>query len=359
MEYAVYIGMDPVADKDLLYIAKEGLKAPLPPNWKPIQTREGEIYYHNFDTKESQWEHPCDEHYKKVYLEAKKALALQKNDARPSRGRSLLADALSLANDQLLNFDAPVQMEEGPTMEEFQSPKFSDFPGIQLVQQEKEVQPKEISEQLEASFSQDNGSFVSSLNTYIKPGDARRESGQIQSAEDSFEVRSEKLGLSSLEAEDEINEKLKEFSESRERDISELQTKLNRELQQKRDKYEKDLLRSLDGLRNQLSGGQSDLILKLEEELELIKSEITSEFSEKYKQKEKEMNQDITVKIKKYENEESTKQLKELELYKRKIFDEFENRKTVVISPLIDSEFFWSHRSSLKRKGRSKWTHIV
>ncbi len=30
MEYAEYLGVDPVEDKHLLYIAKEGLKAPLP-----------------------------------------------------------------------------------------------------------------------------------------------------------------------------------------------------------------------------------------------------------------------------------------------------------------------------------------
>ena len=36
LEYANVIGLDPVADKDLLYIAREGLKAPLPENWKPV-----------------------------------------------------------------------------------------------------------------------------------------------------------------------------------------------------------------------------------------------------------------------------------------------------------------------------------
>jgi centrosomal protein CEP164 len=71
LEYAKYLGMDPYGDKDLLYIAKEGLKAPLPENWKPCKTREGDIYYFNFATSQSQWEHPCDEFYKKKYAEAK------------------------------------------------------------------------------------------------------------------------------------------------------------------------------------------------------------------------------------------------------------------------------------------------
>ncbi len=30
------LGLDPVTERDLLYIAKEGIKAPLPTNWKPV-----------------------------------------------------------------------------------------------------------------------------------------------------------------------------------------------------------------------------------------------------------------------------------------------------------------------------------
>ena len=37
LEYAKWLGMDPEQDKDLFYIAKEGLKAPLPKDWKPCK----------------------------------------------------------------------------------------------------------------------------------------------------------------------------------------------------------------------------------------------------------------------------------------------------------------------------------
>jgi len=63
--------MDPVQDKDLFWIAKEGLKAPLPEPWKPCKTAKQEIYYFNFQTGESIWEHPCDQHYKQIYQEEK------------------------------------------------------------------------------------------------------------------------------------------------------------------------------------------------------------------------------------------------------------------------------------------------
>ena len=68
-EYASYLGMDMQVDKALFYIAKEGLKAPLPGPWKPCKCLEdGQIYYYNFQTKELQKEHPCDDFYKKNYL---------------------------------------------------------------------------------------------------------------------------------------------------------------------------------------------------------------------------------------------------------------------------------------------------
>ena len=34
-EYARVIGLDPGVDHDLLWIAREGINAPLPENWKP------------------------------------------------------------------------------------------------------------------------------------------------------------------------------------------------------------------------------------------------------------------------------------------------------------------------------------
>ncbi|KAJ3189936.1 hypothetical protein HDU85_000223 [Gaertneriomyces sp. JEL0708] len=71
IEYAKFLGMNVNEDKDLFWIAKESLKAPLPKDWKPCQTDDGNIYYFNFSTGESIWDHPCDEHYKKLYEDEK------------------------------------------------------------------------------------------------------------------------------------------------------------------------------------------------------------------------------------------------------------------------------------------------
>mmetsp|Transcript_35125 Transcript_35125/g.80415 ORF Transcript_35125/g.80415 Transcript_35125/m.80415 type:complete len:531 (+) Transcript_35125:48-1640(+) len=67
-EYADWLGMDLEEDKDLLWIARRGLKAPLPHPWKPCQTQEdGEIFYFNFETGESVWDHPCDDYHRNLY----------------------------------------------------------------------------------------------------------------------------------------------------------------------------------------------------------------------------------------------------------------------------------------------------
>ncbi|KAJ1637316.1 hypothetical protein T492DRAFT_586798, partial [Pavlovales sp. CCMP2436] len=71
IEYAKWLGMDLEKDKQLFWIATEGLKAPLPEHWKPCKTAEGDIYYFNFTSGESVWDHPCDDYYKKLYGDEK------------------------------------------------------------------------------------------------------------------------------------------------------------------------------------------------------------------------------------------------------------------------------------------------
>ena len=81
-EYAKWLGMDLVQDKDLQWIAREGLKAPLPEHWKPCKTTDtDEIYYFNFSSGESTWDHPCDEYYRTLYEQQRKKKA---NDLKNS-----------------------------------------------------------------------------------------------------------------------------------------------------------------------------------------------------------------------------------------------------------------------------------
>lgn len=53
-----------------MWIAKQGVKAPLPRGWKAIHDLEqNELYYFNFDTGESIWDHPCDNDFKELVIE--------------------------------------------------------------------------------------------------------------------------------------------------------------------------------------------------------------------------------------------------------------------------------------------------
>jgi len=68
VDYAVQLGMELPEDADLLWIALDGLRSELPPEWKPCASPEGEIYYFNFETGESLWDRPDIEIHRKQFL---------------------------------------------------------------------------------------------------------------------------------------------------------------------------------------------------------------------------------------------------------------------------------------------------
>ena len=72
LEYATYLGINLKEDPELIWIAKEGLRTSVPEPWKPCRTPKGTIYYFNFETGESSWEHPFDKEYRKLYKSEKK-----------------------------------------------------------------------------------------------------------------------------------------------------------------------------------------------------------------------------------------------------------------------------------------------
>ena len=70
-EHAKFLGMDPVADKEFLWIAEEALTAPLPDGWQQANAEDGTPYHFNPDTGESLWEHPLDEVYRQKFRDEK------------------------------------------------------------------------------------------------------------------------------------------------------------------------------------------------------------------------------------------------------------------------------------------------
>jgi len=94
IQYARYLGMDPVADRPLLWVAQQGLDAPLPAEWSEYSSHDGAAYFHNKTTGDTSWTHPTDSHYWSLYRKLKKQHQSMENKepappatARPSSGR--------------------------------------------------------------------------------------------------------------------------------------------------------------------------------------------------------------------------------------------------------------------------------
>ncbi|CAG9577352.1 conserved hypothetical protein [Leishmania major strain Friedlin] len=78
LEFADWIGMKLPQDSEFLWLAREGLKTPLPKEWKPCSTNDGEIYYFNFKTGESSWDHPMDGIFRQRFEQEKEKARARK-----------------------------------------------------------------------------------------------------------------------------------------------------------------------------------------------------------------------------------------------------------------------------------------
>lgn len=65
--YARYLGIDPVADHDLLWIAVEALEAPLPSDWTEHFDSNDRVFYYNASMRVSSWTHPLEHIYRETY----------------------------------------------------------------------------------------------------------------------------------------------------------------------------------------------------------------------------------------------------------------------------------------------------
>ncbi|XP_035884417.1 centrosomal protein of 164 kDa isoform X5 [Phyllostomus discolor] len=89
LEFAREIGIDPIKEPELMWLAREGIVAPLPMEWKPCQDITGDIYYFNFANGQSTWDHPCDEHYRNLVIQERGKLsasgAIKKKDKKKKK----------------------------------------------------------------------------------------------------------------------------------------------------------------------------------------------------------------------------------------------------------------------------------
>ena len=69
--YAKFLGMDLENDKEFLFIAEEGLKAPVHEPWQTYFNENDEIFYVNSVTQQKMYDHPLDEEYRQKFLKLK------------------------------------------------------------------------------------------------------------------------------------------------------------------------------------------------------------------------------------------------------------------------------------------------
>ncbi|XP_068159185.1 centrosomal protein of 164 kDa [Drosophila tropicalis] len=80
-EYAALIGIEAGKEPHLLYLAKEGLMAALPAEWKICYSEEKSgHYYHNTRTKQSQWDHPLDAVYRDLVEQTRQKPIIDNSD---------------------------------------------------------------------------------------------------------------------------------------------------------------------------------------------------------------------------------------------------------------------------------------
>lgn len=114
LDFARVIGIDPIKEPELMWLAREGIEAPLPKGWKPCQNITGDLYYFNFDTGQSIWDHPCDEHYRKLVIQEREKWlapgAVKKKDKRKKKEKKNKKDKETSKSPLVLGSPlAPVQ----------------------------------------------------------------------------------------------------------------------------------------------------------------------------------------------------------------------------------------------------------
>ncbi|XP_035299535.1 centrosomal protein of 164 kDa isoform X8 [Cricetulus griseus] len=155
LDFARVIGIDPIKEPELMWLAREGIEAPLPKGWKPCQNITGDLYYFNFDTGQSIWDHPCDEHYRKLVIQEREKWlapgAIKKKDKKKKKEKKNKKDK-EISKSPLVQSSAEEQSESEDYSEDqrfyqhiLQMVKISRRPeGLELPENMQEMPCKDI-----------------------------------------------------------------------------------------------------------------------------------------------------------------------------------------------------------------------
>lgn len=325
MDYAEYIGINLEEDEDLLYLAKEGLKAPLPADWKPCQNREGKIYYFNFKTKQSQWEHPCDEHYKKLYQEAKKKKqqrAIEKPIVNKPRSSVSAIPPMPIKKAPLSKQDPLPSLKTNPVSSRSNQPSY------------------------ETSFNVDNLAAYALNHQNSGSNDNIREMSSFiekKSEEKSQPVEFENfwtLGSESaipedndiLEDDDDDEDKIAEYQVQKQEEVDRLKDHLKEEENKLEKDFQKKLKDELQVFKDELSeNAQKGARGKLIQEKESIRTTRKAEFKKKTDEEIKKVEREYSYKKRELEASQNKKLREEKNATEDQVKEEYETKRAARI----------------------------
>ncbi|KAL1511371.1 hypothetical protein AB1Y20_006173 [Prymnesium parvum] len=97
-EMARYLGMDPVRDKHLMWIAACAMREPPTPGWDEATSSDGQPYFVNVYTGESAWRLPSDEKYRQMYERRRQSIPPPSKPLAPPTKSALAAPAADAAS---------------------------------------------------------------------------------------------------------------------------------------------------------------------------------------------------------------------------------------------------------------------
>ncbi|KAM3143903.1 hypothetical protein pb186bvf_003954 [Paramecium bursaria] len=322
-EFALQIGMHLPQDNQYLDIAKAGLKARLPDEWKICQkTKKGQqlIYYKNRQTGEETTEHPCDIIYRKKYREAKQ-LDLKKPASKKASGVNKLKQNIQMYRSD----DEPKGILEGPDDQSFlmeasqlglnygiQNPsQLLQNSATQNLLQTVDFEFANKISQYEESLKQEQTMYQDELNQKLSkmeimlmneadPQVFELREELIKKQEEKNRILEEKKAKIKKKVDSELNEKLiaarSALSKQQERALDEIQYEKEKEMKNKLRLYEQELEKD-----------HKDILRKIsikQKELQDIESRQGKEVQDKKKQ--------VLQNFEKYKNQLKQEQMKEL-----------------------------------------------
>ena len=265
LEYAKFLGMEFPEDEEYLYIAREGLKAPLPEPWKPCQTKGGDIYFFNFDSGESVWEHPCDTYYKDLFTEAKnkKKHAVKKPPLQEPKERPKKTPPAVLPKSV-----SPVGFEKKRDL-------LSEIMQLEKEMKEKKVELKDqLENELLIQFRELNLQKDSNIKLYKEQleKEGKKKMSQMSNELENVE-ETERKGF-----ELRLNEKTKEFLQENEKTIANERKKVQERIENETLAFEKEQIskknKSLETAKQKSEIDKKNLVRQIEEQKELYERQL-------------------------------------------------------------------------------------